>query len=477
MSRITTSLFDGNVSDVSFDVAVPTLNPTELGGSTGSLSFSTRDLPRPQTLRNKPITISNGAVWSASGRVSDVDWGLHRATNFQAETALQRLNITASIKPSYAVTETAAMNAALASAGFVSAGLATTGTVTFPGWTGTLLDYIKHFCNAFRKEYVLSDDANTLIFRDLRTSELSGNKAGVDFGINDQTLAQTVEVLQYTYTTPFNAFTNIEFTPAGESDPQIVSVNAGETAVMELKINGWVASVNQPVASIGVGPEARTDSGAYQVLGSDGLPVQPGAWLDMGGSLVVETTDDPTIMRVSVTAPNAKLVSGSDGDTRPSPYSIAVNYDDITRTSLHITGKGVLFKTNTISVATGVPESLSQEPVGATIDNPFLSTPDLAWNAGVRGAQYYAGANQSMSFSMADTQSISDVLGARIVGDAIHYRVNSVSYSGSQYSVACSGLVTVGDFDTVWSGKTFGDFDAFWAGHTISEFDTLPLDS
>ena len=477
MSGITTDLFDGNVSDVSFDLAVPTLNPTELGGSTGALSFATRNLTRPQLLRNKLITIAKDAVWSLRGRISDVTWGPHRSTNFQAETSLQRLNITVSIKPQYLVTQTQAMDAALAHAGFTSEGLADSGTVTFPGWTGTLLDYIKHFCNHARMEYVVGATSDIISFRPLRSTTITGNRADVEFGVNDQTLAQSVEVIRYNYLVPPTELSNIEFTPAGEDEAQIISVNAGETSVTDLKINGWVASLNQPVAALGVGPEARTDAGVYQVLGSDGLPVPPGTWNDQGGSVVVATTDDPTISRVSVTAPAAVYLSGSEGDARPSPYSLATTDGDTTHASLHVTGKGVLFKTQTVSVATGVEDNLTYEKVGATVDNPFVSSADDAWDIGVRAAQYFAGANQSASFSIPDTQDIESVLGARVLGDAIQYRVNSVSWSGGQYTVSCSDLVTIGDFDTLWDGLTIADFDTAWAGKTISEFDTLPLDS
>ena len=477
MSGITTDLFDGNVSDVSFDLAVPTLNPTELGGSTGALSFATRNLTRPQLLRNRLITIAKNSVWSLRGRISDVTWGPHRATNFQAETPLQRLNITVSIKPQYLVTQTQAMDAALAHAGFTSEGLADSGTVTFPGWTGTLLDYVKHFCNYARMEYVIGATSDIVTFRALRNTTITGNRGDVEFGVNDQTLAQSVEVIRYNYLVPPTIYSNIEFTPAGEDEAQIISVNAGETSVTDLKINGWVASLNQPVAALGVGPEARVDMGAYQVLGSNGLPVSPATWNDQGGSVVVATTEDPTIIRVSVTAPDAVYLTGSGGDARPSPYSLAVNDDKTTTAALYITGKGVLFKTQTVSVATGVEDNLTYEKVGATVDNPFVSSADDAWNIGIRAAQYFAGANQSASFSIPDTQDIESVLGARVLGDAIQYRVNSVSWSGGQYTVSCSDLVTIDDFDTLWDGLTIADFDTAWAGKTISEFNTLPLDS
>ena len=476
MSRVTTNLFEGNVSDVSFDAAVPTLNPTELGGGAGNLAFSTGPMSRPQVHRNKTVILSNGDKWLAGGRVSDITWGPHQSTSFQAETALQRLNVTTSIKPSYLVTETAAMNAALASAGFTAQGLATAGTVIFPGWAGTLLDYIKHFCNAFKKEYyVAGDNADVLVFRSLRANTSDSSRDGEQYWVNDQAVAQSVEIIQYAYTAPTTSYDNIEFMPAGEDDPQIISINAGETVVNDIRINGWVASLNQPIVTLGVGPEARTDTGAYQVLGSNGLPVAPNEWTAQGGSLTASLTDDPSVIRVSITAPDALEISGSDGDTRFSPYSIAVGYGDVTEPALHITGKGVRFKATTHRVLTGVKESISSEPVGATIDNPFVSTEEMAWDVGLRGAQFYSGAKQGMTFSMPDSAPIEDVLGALVPGGTTNYRVDTVSYTGSQYSVSCTGLSTFEDFDSVWDSATFGDFDSAWPGASVEYFDVMPL--
>lgn len=116
--------------------------------------------------------------------------------------------------------------------------------------------------------------------------------------------------------------------------------------------------------------------------------------------------------------------------------------------------------------------------MGATVDNPFVSSADDAWDIGVRAAQYFAGANQSASFSIPDTQDIEIRVGC--------------SCSRRRHSISCKQRVLVErsvhrfpvatslrfqDFDTLWDGLTIADFDTAWAGKTISEFDTLPLDS
>jgi len=86
---------------------------------------------------------------------------------------------------------------------------------------------------------------------------------------------------------PPNTTDNIEFTPAGTSDAQILTVNAQETVQYDVRLNGWARSVNQPVPMDLIGPEERTDAGAYCVSGSDGLPVSAKQWTETGGSVTI----------------------------------------------------------------------------------------------------------------------------------------------------------------------------------------------
>ena len=482
VTQITSDLagIHGNISDVSVTMAVPSLNPTELGGGTGSIRFGLAPMARPQTLRNQPVVLSEKGAWSVAGRISNVEWGGLGGVTLDAETSMQRLNVTVALAPSYTLSEAAAMDLALAKAGFTSSGLATTGVSVFPGWSGTLLDYVKHFCNAYNVEYYITgSNPDTLFFRPLRSNTLSASRNLVDprFGVADQDLAQNIEVVRYTYVYPPDGASFIEFTPAAEDgdEPQIITVDAGATVVTDIKLDAWVLDVNQPVAADNVGPEARTDAGAYQVLGSDGLPVTAATWVDQGGVVSVATTDDPTVIRVSVTAPAKDALTGSDGDTRPSPYSLSVATDETSYSSLHITGRGVRFTTETLVVATGVAAGLSYEEVGATIENPFVASNAVAWDVGARGAQYFAGANLSVTLSVTADEPFEDILGAGYAGDVNNFRVDGVTYGDGLFTVTGSGLTTIDDFDSIWLGATFADFDAYWAAHSTLDFDTFPL--
>ena len=126
VTQITSDLagIHGNISDVSVTMAVPSLNPTELGGGTGSIRFGLAPMARPQTLRNQPVVLSEKGAWSVAGRISNVEWGGLGGVTLDAETSMQRLNVTVALAPSYTLSEAAAMDLALAKAGFTSSGLA-----------------------------------------------------------------------------------------------------------------------------------------------------------------------------------------------------------------------------------------------------------------------------------------------------------------------------------------------------------------
>ena len=126
----------GNLESYSFSVDVPTLNPAEMTGSTGSISFVCRPLANPQLLRNRSITLTDDSFGTIMGRISEIKWapGLNSTIAFSAETLLQRLNSEVNIAPSYNLSMNAAMQAVLSLAGFTCSGLPTSGITVFPGF-------------------------------------------------------------------------------------------------------------------------------------------------------------------------------------------------------------------------------------------------------------------------------------------------------------------------------------------------------
>lgn len=361
---VKTNLTDKPLVDYSFTVDIPPLNPAELGGSTGSISITTEPLSDSQFLRGNEFSLTDSRFGSAFGIVGGVDSN-DESTSITGESNLRKFTDNLSIPPKYLVSTSECMNSVLSLVGFRSSGLSTDNLDVFPGWRGSLFDYIKHFCSARGLEYYSDLDApNTLVFRPVGQKELDlAGAASFSHTISDQSLAQAVEVVVRDYVTPSSIFANIEFTPAyADGESQILTVDPGKTVEYEIKINGWARTVNQPQAVDYVGPEEQTGLGSYCVAGNDGLPVSAMQWNAQGGKLRVEIGEDPGVLKVVLTAPNRAYLPSPDGTAdRYGPYSIAATsvLDNTFYNSLHITGAGVCTRNSTITCPTGVNSGIS----------------------------------------------------------------------------------------------------------------------
>lgn len=474
---VTTNLpqVGSNLDSYSFSVDVPTMNPAELTGSTGSISFVCQPLANPQLLRNRSLILTDDSFGTIRGRVSEIEWtpGMKSTVSFSAETLLQRLNSQADIPPSYNLSMNAAMQAVLSYAGFTCSGLPTSGVTVFPGFHGTMWDYLKHFCSAHMYEFYLDSDApNEIKFRAIRSQSFGGPFGNISCTLNDQNVSQNVDVEKYTFSYPVG-LENIEFAPFAAESPQILTVEAGKTVEYDIQIDGWVAQINQPVAMDLVGPETRTDIGAYCVAGSDGLPVTAAQWVGQGGSVSVYVKNDPSIITVRVVAPDAQSMKGVSGEDVFSPYSIAATAVDENTlyNSLHITGKGVIYTKETLRLPTGAVSEVTVEESGATVSNPFLSSTALVYEAGLRAAQAYAGPNYTVNGTTATDVDYNDLLGSVIdIDQGAKFRVENVTVSPQGESFSGRMDTTMADFNTQWAGKTFADFNALWAAYTFAEF-------
>lgn len=476
---VTTTLGVTDIEDYTITAAVSTLDPTDLSGSTGGIDLKAPPVNDAQFLRNKSFTITDSAMGSIAGRVSNVEYS-DTDLSVTAETTLQRLNTDVTVAPKYLASTAACMDAALTKAGFVSSGLSSSGTDTFPGWNGKLWDYLKHFCAARNKEYYsLASDPNTLVFRDIRTQTLSGQKSAESYAVNDQSLALGVDVVRYTYAVPASLSSNVEFAPAHtKNEPQILTVEAGQTVEYDIELNGWVSELNQPAVLDYVAPGDRTDTGAYCVAGNDGLPVTAAQWTAQGGNLVVSTTDNPAVIHVVLTGPGVTELPTTSGGTTLSPFSIAATaVDDNTfYNSLHITGKGVMFETETTRFSTGIVSSVTVEEVGATVDNPFISSQSTQFDIGVAAAQRFAGSHTFSLDLVPATNAIEATVGARFTGtNGAVFRVEGVTSTFSGISATGSSDTMLSENDTTWAGKTLADRDANWAGKTLNEQMASPL--
>ena len=456
-----------NVSNYSFTVNVPSMDPTNSEGSSGSISFDTGPLTRPQHYRNGLFTLTDSRFGGISGRVSEIGFG-SGSVNFTAETVFQRLTATSTIKPKFGASTLACMTAVLALGGFTCDGLDNTNSDVFPGWSGSILNYLQMFCAARQKEYVV--EGTILHFRPIRGANYTNSLKSISFTLNDQSLAQNIEVVDYACVTG----NNIEFFPAAAQDvTQVLTVETDGRIVYDVKINGWVETLNQPTQTNLVGPGIQDGTtGTYCVSANDGLPITTGQWSSTGGRIFVESTNDPSVIRITVWGPSGITVDGVDP---LSPYSIAASAGDgVYYNALHITGRGIRYTPTTHRLATGATSDTTIEELGATVENPFLSTLGLAYDVGLRSAQTFAGPNYQMSGSTKVAQDYTTILGSRFdSGQGVIFRTTGVSVSQSGEELAGTMDTTFGDFNTAWAGKTLGEFNSIWGTYTFLEFNLL----
>lgn len=115
--------------------------------------------------------------------------------------------------------------------------------------------------------------------------------------------------------------------------------------------------------------------------------------------------------------------------------------------SLRITGAGVHFDKEVLTLPTGVSVDHTAADTGVTVDCAFVDNIAAAYTVGVAVAQDYTGESHTISATLT--------------------QVNQRSGSGAIL------FYTIADFDIDNAGKTIANFNAAWAGKKISDFNAV----
>lgn len=307
--------------------------------------------------------------------------------------------------------------------------------VVFPGWSGELWFYLKQLAAAVDCDVSLV--SGIILLRPVRARTATrGRDLSRTQSIGGGTLAQFVEVYQYNNTPITN---KLVYPPGGWSEEvTTINVNSGETIEEVLELSASVSSISQPVMQTFVS-RGHDSSSVFTVVGDDGLPIQPSAWEARGGSLSVEINPDTTSLTVKITAPTG--LPNKDG-AEIGVYGISLSSDNSTGrySTLRIVGSGVSFDKQPVRVPTGVTAAETATEVGVTIDNPFLSTKDEVFTAGLRAVRAYNGSAMSIS------------------GTVI--AINQLGNSGELV------LKTYSEVATAYSGKTYNQVKTLNTGQT-----------
>lgn len=385
------------------------------------------------------------------GRVSSIQPTQGSATiQISATSRLGELNVYNVQAPPFVGNLTGAFQTYLSLANvstdfLVDPSVATT-PVIFPGWSGELWYYLKQMAAAIDCDISLV--SGIIVLRPIRQRVATRGRDVERSGtVGGGSLAQSIVVNQYNN----RAITNeLVYPPGGWSeDVTTINVNSGETVEEVLELSASVSAIVQPTIQTFVS-KSHNNSSVYTVVGDDGLPIVPEQWAAAGGRLSVKINPNTTSLTVTITAPTG--IRNRDGK-EIGVYGIALSSEGNTGrySTLRIIGSGVAFSKEEVRVPTGVGPEETATDVGVTIDNPFLSTRDQVYTAGVRAVRSFSGSSLSI------TGTVTAVNQRGNTGEVLlrTYQEFEIDNSGSTYAAV----------QTRYSGMTYtGVQEAFNSG-------------
>jgi hypothetical protein len=427
--------------------------PLAAGDSSGSVGTIRVDIPFPDPdllpnhpinkygshiLVGKPIRLADTRKGFTLGKITQVQNS--RATGLIQLTALSRLgelnvyNVQA--QPFVGTLSNAFqyyMSLANITYDFAVDPTIATKPVIFPGWNGELWYHLKQLAAAVDCDVSLV--SGIILLRPIRVRTATrGRDLDRPVSVGGGSLAQNIEVIHYNNRQITN---ELVYPPGGWSETvTTINVNSGETIEEVLELSASVSSIQQPVMQTFVS-QLHDSSSVFTVVGDDGLPIDPNAWTNQGGSLRVEINPDTTSLTVHITAPTG--LPNKDGE-EIGVYGISLSSESGTGrySTLRILGSGVAYNKQTIRIPTGVTPSETATEVGVTIDNPFLGTLDDVYRAGLRAVRGYNGSAMTVNGSV--------------------IAINQLGDSGELV------LTTYGEVQTVYAGKTYAQVQTLNAG-------------
>lgn len=428
------------------DVVSP--NPTNTSSGMASLSFTTEYFEGWKRLKGELVTFThNDATYY--GVVTNVTLtGRRRLSIVTQDYYMAQLNVETTIRPfTGSVRDFVGFIAETADTLIsVDAGVPTFQVVS-QGFTGSVWTYFRMFLQRYGLNLTTSGSGLTV----------TNHNTAVDYTQQDAfaELSESADYTQSAKSVEVTYFNNQTVTRGqlypdrfGVEEPSVISVQAGERAVVELVLNANITHVNQPVGAGFIGPNHNPDGtdGSYAISGSDGLAIDPVEWDKRGGYLRVmlkEGTQDTII--VVLQAPNyPSLPAYNEEGDRFAPYSLALSgYEtEFSYPTLFITGDGTRFNPENLSVLTSVTTSIFSSDVGETYENPFVAAPEDAADIAARITPNYTGRNHTISGAFSAGSGHGDVLDKRFRSEGTIYRIESTSESGGAVSFSATSDTT-----------------------------------
>lgn len=250
----------------------------------------------------------------------------------------------------------------------------------------------------------------------------------------------------------------------------VYQVAAREVFETTLQTDHSILSLNQPVPVWGIDPFPYTGgTGQFVVTGADGYIVAPQWWIDHGGKVEVELTENEGEILLRITAPFE--------DSVRAPYRISEGAAD--RPALYITGSGIMNRPLERHIATGARNA--REGFASVFDSPFLSGLEQVYGAAMAMATEYSASAAEISFELDNQWDTPTALGQYPAGTLFTdgkriVRVADANQTRSRVSGTGVPHTTVGLENASYPvGATLADEAARHGDRTIRETNIYPL--
>jgi hypothetical protein len=143
-----------------------------------------------------------------------------------------------------------------------------------------------------------------------------------------------------------------------------------------------------------------------------------------------------------------------------APYKIGVESSgEAEYPALWLTGTGVFYEKREKLFLTGSSNEYTSKAEGPTVDNIFITNAFNATSRGVAAAQANCGPKITLSQEMFKGFTFSDDIGSLQTVGLNQYRINTASFSESSISITSSALLSIDQWNNIWTDATFEDFD------------------
>lgn len=453
------------------------LNPADSGGGVQELRFEAVSNPDTPYLYRSQFEFSSsfGALSGDITKVSDSD-------GFTSVDAVSNVSILVADRtiPPYVGTLSGALPFYFAECGFTGAVIVDPEIggriVEYPGGKQDMWMWIKDICTAQQIE--MAQLGGIAFFRPVVIlPELDALVQGLGFeseslSVDDGQLAEYIEVSYYN---PQYMEDELVYPTWGwNSDVQVLQVGAGEITEADLQTEVSIMSFKHPIPVTWVDRDYDGEDSVYAVAGNDGLPIPPQQWIDMGGDLQLELTDDHSTLRVTITAPSGiwareygpfriAMASGSGGS---DVYS-----------SLRVMGTGVFTNEQKVVVPTGVEPGETGDEIGVTVSNRAVATKADAYDMAAHVVEMYGAPAVELSLETVPFENATTFAGTIPFrrGEAM-YRSRSADVSPESVSISAEAFVRYEDLEALWpEGFTWGDFEDMYDELDYREFAITPL--